>query len=270
MNEIFNGRAGRVLRYSITASFVCLTTFLLFLSVQTMMSLRYVGAGISAATTITVSGKGEAYAVPNIGEFSYSVVSDKATVALAQEDATQKSNSITAYLKQAAIYEKDIKTTDYSIAPQYEWRQVACISNVPCPVSGKQVIIGYEVRQTTDIKVRDTAKSYDLLTGVGSRGATEVSGISFAVEHPEAVQAEARSKAILDAKTRAEVLAQSLGVSLVRIVSFDENNNGAYPAPMYAMEKGVSISTMSAPVAPNISVGQNKIESRVSIVYEIR
>jgi len=269
MNQLFNGRNAGVFQYTLIAGGVCLTVFIFALAVQTLLGLRYVGAGIAPTTTITVSGTGNAYVVPNLVEFSYSVVSDKPTVSEAQSEATKKSNEISGYLKQFGIDEKDIKTTGYSIAPRYEWRQVTCQANLPCP-SGKQVLLGYEVRQTTDIKVRDTAKSGDLLAGVGLHGAIEVSGLSFTVENPDATQAEARDKAIADAKTKAGVLAKSLGVSLVRIVSFNESNGSYRPPVMYGMEKGMVATDMSASVAPTISVGQNKIESSVSITYEIR
>jgi len=269
MNPLFEGRAGSVLKYSVIAGSMCLVVFLLALAVQTVGGLRFIGAGIAPTTTITVNGTGDTYAVPDIGEFTYSVVSDKSTVAAAQQDATQKSNDIAAYLKEAGIAEKDIKTTNYSIAPQYQWQQASCAIGVMCP-PGKQVLTGYEVRQSNDIKVRDTAKAGDLLTGVGTRGATEVSGLSFTVENPDAVQADARGKAIADAKTKAEVLARSLGVTLVRVVSFSENAGG-YPQPiMYGMEKSMVVGAGAAPSTPTISVGQNKITSNVSVTYEIR
>ena len=269
MTPLFEGRTGSVLKYSVVTASACLAVFLLALAVQTVFGLRFIGAGIAPSTTITVNGTGDTYTVPDIGEFTYSVVSDKPTVAAAQQDATAKSNAISAYLKEAGIVDKDVKTVNYSIAPQYQWQQVACAVGAICP-PGKQVLTGYEVRQSNDVKVRDTAKAGDLLTGVGTRGATEVSGLSFTVEDPDAVQAEARDKAIADAQSKAKVLARSLNVTLVRVVSFSENNGG-YPQPvMYGMEKSMAVGAANAPATPDISVGQNKITSNVSVTYEIR
>ncbi len=130
---------------------------------------------------------------------------------------------------------------------------------------------GYEVRQSTTVKVRDTAKAGDLLAGVGDKGATELSGLNFTFDKPEATQTEARNKAIADAKAKADELAKQLGVHLVRVVSFSESGSG-YPQP-YAYGRGGATANQamdSKAVAPEISVGQNNVTDDVSITYEIK
>lgn len=229
---------------------------------------------IAPAHTITISGEGEALAVPDIALFTFSVVSLKATVAEAQNDNATKINAVTAYLKEAKIDAKDIQTSDYSVNPQYEYQTAVCpqVSYSPtggtsyCP-GGKQVLKGYEVRQTTTVKIRDTAKAGDMLSGVGAKGATEVSGLTFTVDELDAVKEEARAKAVADARAKAEKLARSLGVSLGSVVSFDESGSGMYARPM-AYD---AVSSMAGKaVAPEISVGQSKITSNVSVTFEIR
>src|SRR3989344_4111193 len=261
MNEFFNTRAGKTL---VIISIV----FLAVLTLGQIQGLRYIGAGVQPANTIKVSGYGEAFGAADIATFNFSVVSEKSTVAAAQTDATNKINAITKYLKDAGIEEKDIQTTDYSVNPQYEYNQIVCVS-YPCP-GGKQLLKGYQVRQTTTIKVRDLAKAGELLTGVGGKGATEVSGLNFTFDDPNKLQNDARGKAISDAKTKADQLAKQLGVSLVRVVSFNENGGG-YPTPMYyAKDTAVGMGGAEPARAPEISVGQNKVTSNVSVTYEIR
>ncbi len=260
MNEFFSSGWGKAL----------LILAIVFLGVQTaagLENLRYIGAGITPSNVVSVSGYGEAFGEPDLATFSFSIVSDKLTVANAQADATAKINAVTNYLTDAGIDKKDIQTSDYSVQPQYDYVQQACAGGY-CP-GGKQVLRGYEVRQSTTVKVRDTTKAGDLLTGVGTKGATEVSGLSFTFDDPYKLQNDSRAKAIADAKKKAQELAKELGVSLVRVVSFSENGNT--PGPMY-YAKGLSMSAAesSAPAAPDISVGQNKVTSNVSVTYEIR
>jgi len=259
MNDIF--KAGPV-----KWVLIVLTVFLAITSLGALLNLRYIGAGVAAANTISVSGHGEAVAVPDIATFNFSVVSDKPTVAEAQADATAKANATTKYLTDAGIDKKDIQTSDYSINPQYDYIQGVC-TNGYCP-GGKQVLKGYEVRQSTTVKVRDTAKAGDLLAGVGSAGATELSGLNFTFDDPTAVQTDARTKAISDAKAKADTLARELGVSIVRVVSFNESSGGTPSPIMYAM--GSSASMDAKAVAPNISTGQNKVTDDVTVTYEIR
>lgn len=283
MEQLFEGVSGSRLRVAILASVVLLAVFLGLQSLSSLMNLRYIGAGVMPANTIVVSGHGEALVVPDIATFSFSVVSEKTTVAAAQDEATSKINAITKYLTDSGVEKKDIQTSDYSVYPQYEYQNAVCPASAPvsangavssaayyCP-PGKQVLKGYQVRQTTTIKVRDTAKAGDLLTGVGTKGATEVSGLNFTFDDPNKVQDEARNEAIADAKAKADVLAKQLGVSLVRVVSFNENGN--YPMP-YAYGRGGAAVTNQAmdskAVAPEISIGQNKVTNDVTITYEIR
>lgn len=268
MDALFNGPFGDKTRVAVFVVVVLLAVFLGFKAFAEFMSLRYIGAGVSPANTITVSGYGEASGVPDIATFTYSVVSLKATVAAAQEEATTKANAITAYLKEAGVADRDIQTSNYSIYPQYDWVQEACV-NGACP-TGRQVLRGYEVRQSTTVKVRDVAKAGDLLAGVGTRGATEVSGLQFTFDDPHRGEDEARGEAIADAKSQAEKLADQLGVSIVRVVSFSENGGG-YPYPVAYGRGGMETLAQDASnKAPTISTGENKVTSTVSITYEIR
>ena len=286
---MFEGREGAWLRWGVISAVVLLAAFLLVQTLSALVGLRYIGTGVAAANTISVSGHGENLAVPDIATFNFSVVSDKATVADAQAEASAKSNAITAYLTGAGVDTKDIQTSGYSINPQYTYQNAVCPQTVApavapdvsmgssgssvsssavvyCP-PGKQTLTGYEVSQSTTIKVRDTSKAGDLLAGVGSKGATNVSGLTFTFDDPTAVQAAARNKAIADAKSKAEALASQLGVSLVRVVSFNENQGGSYPQPvMYSTASGAS----NKALAPTISPGQNTTTDDVTITYEIK
>lgn len=262
----FEGSTGEKLRKALFVTVVVLAVFLAVQVIGAVMQWRYIGAGIAAANTITVSGHGESVGVPDIATFTFSVVSDKATVADAQADATTKANATTDYLTTQGVSKDDIQTSNYSIQPQYTYSSGVC-TNGFCPPSN-QVLKGYEVRQTTTVKVRDTSKAGTLLAGVGGTGATEVSSLNFTFDDPSAVQTQARDKAIADAKQKADVLAKQLGVSLVRVTAFNENAGGTVPQPMvYSMATG---GTSKAAVAPTISIGQNKVTDDVSVTYEIR
>lgn len=271
MDSLFEGNNGNRIRTGVFVVIVLLAVFLGLKSLAEAQGLRYIGAGLPPSNTISVSGYGEAFGVADIATFSFSVMSEKSTVAAAQKEATDKVNAITAYLKDAGIDAKDIQTTDYSVYPQYDYETMACAPGVYCP-GGKQVLRGYQVRQTTTVKARDTAKAGDLLTGVGGKGATEVSGLNFTFDDPNMLQDEARGEAIADAKTKADELAKQLGVRLVRVVSFNESGSG-YPVPMYARDASFGmggVANETKAVAPEISLGQNKVTTNVSVTYEIR
>src|SRR3989344_1399035 len=220
-----------------------LALFLLMMTVGELKSLRFIGSGVPATNTITVTGEGEVFAVPDIAEFNASVLEVGTDVKSAQDKATKKINDIYAYLKDAGIDEKDIRTIDYTANPQYEWQSQVCQESGYCPPGGRQVLKGYEVSQTLSVKVRDTEKAGDLLAGVGGKSVSSVSGLNFTVDDQEAVEAEARDEAIADAKAKAAVLAKSLGVSLVRIVDFQESGQ---PISLYREKLAYDMATEGA------------------------
>jgi hypothetical protein len=135
-----------------------------------------------------------------------------------------------------------------------------------CP-PGKSVLTGYDVSETITVKVRNLDNAGTIFASIGSLGVQNVNGLDFSVDNPGAVQAQARATAIADAQSKAKLLAQQLGVNLVRIVSFTEDN-GTVPQPLvYAM----NASTGAVPKAatPTIATGQEKVTDNVTITYEI-
>lgn len=251
-----------------TAALGFLTVFLCIAAIGELKGLRYIGTGVAATNTITVSGEGEVFAVPDTATFSITVMEEAKDVADAQEVATEKANAIIAYLKKEGVDEKDIRTADYSVYPQYDYLQAVC-SGGYCP-GGKQELRGFQVSQTLTVKVRDTKKAGDLLSGVGELGASSVSGLSFTIDDEDELNQEARGMAIADAREKAEELSRELGVRIVRVVGFSESDYG-YPVPYaYGMGGDTAVRAESVKSSPEIPVGENKIVSNVNVTYEIR
>jgi uncharacterized protein len=263
-------RTNYLMRIAGACALSLLAVFLLVASLYAFKSMRYVGSGVSASNTISVSGNGEVFAVPDTATFSVTVQERGKVVADAQKAATEKGNAIIAYIKKEGVEEKDVRTTDYNVNPEYEYSNGACTGGYCAP--GKQTLVGFTVTQTLTVKVKDTEKAGKLLSGVGELGASSVSGLSFTIDNEEELQAEARDKAIAEAKMKADELARALGVSVVRVVGFSENEYQPYYAYNRAsmeMDAMGGMAMKSAP-SPEIPVGENKITSDVNITYEIR
>jgi len=246
---------------------IVLIVLAVFLAVETLGALKYLRDINPAYNSISVSGTGEVISVPDVATFSFAVSADASEVSDAQKLVTEKTEVILTELKSLGIEEKDIKTTDYSVWPKYTYESMVCSSTF-CPPS-RQVPDGYTANHSISIKIRKTQDAGKALALVGAKGATNLSGISFTVDDPEKMLNEARSKAITDAKNKAKILSQELGVRLVRVVNFYDNTGGG-PMPYYAEGMGAdSIKTSTMPV-PTIPMGENKVTVNVTVIYEIR
>jgi uncharacterized protein len=251
-----------------TAILVVLVLLSLFLLAETLGAFKeysYIGRGTYATNVITVTGRGEATAIPDTGSFSFSVTEIGKTVATAQESASKKINAILDAVKAMGVEDKDIKTTSYNSYPRYEYNNIVCV-RAPCPSS--QVLVGYEVSQTVSIKVRKTADAGAVLTKVGTLGAENISGLSFVVDDTDSVNAQARDKAIADAKLKAKALGKSLGIHLSKIVNFYESGDQTQPV-YYGKTMSAEAVNMGSPTIPQIPTGENMVVSNVTITYEV-
>ncbi len=228
----------------------------------------------SGPTTISVTGEGEATAIPDIGKFSFSVMAEGVDAVKAREESNTKTNAVMAFLKDKGVEEKDIKTESYNLYPKYKYEQKPCLmgsyKNTGEYCSSEQVQDGFEVAQTISVKVRNIDQAGELVAGVGDKGAMNLSGLEFTIDDTSALEDEARKEAIVDAKAKAEVLAKELNVKLQRMVSYYEDENGG-PMPYYSMEEDMMKTAMNeSSVSPELPVGENTTKSKVTITYQVR
>lgn len=248
----------------------------LFFSVKFLSEFKSYGMmGSNEANTITLSGHGEVTAVPDIANVYFTISKEAKTVKEAQAGVATIEKKALDFLKEKNIDEKDIKTTTASVYPKYDYVRTLCpqieIGGVSQPDyncgTGKSVLVGYTASESITVKVRNTDDVGDIMQGLGATGVSNLSGPNFAIDNEDALEAEARKKAINDAREKAKVLAKDLGVRLGRIVNFSEGDNYF---PMYAKSAMMDSAVSSAPAPAEIPKGENTISSDVTITYEIR
>lgn len=291
MKELHQKLFGEGSKSIVTVVTICIAVVALFFLVKTIKVVKeigFVGGGVSATNTIMVSGEGEAFAIPDVSIVRVTLHEEGKTFAVTQKKVTEKEAKILAFLKEKGIDKKDIKTDNYSINPKYEWQSTgrelsACAEGQPCVMTampcagvecapGKNVQVGFDAYETLAVKVRNTDAVGEIIDGVGKLAPSEVSTPEYAVDNDDAVVEEARSKAIAQAKAKAEKLADELGVKLIRVVSYSDNGNNMpymnYGSAMMTKES-LADNTAAAPM-PELPKGQNKYTSNISITYEIR
>lgn len=219
--------------------------------------------------SITVTGTGEVYATPDIAELRATISGESKNRSESIAKQAEIKQKVLAVLKEYSVNEKDYKTEYISTNPKYEWQRSAvyCVT-YPCPQpEGKQVINGYVTDELLVIKVRNIDNAGKIYEALVASGVQNISGPNMMIDDEESLKSTARQNAINDAKIKAKQLTRELGVRKVKIVGFSENTGG-YVMPMYANDSAMMKSAGSAEL--NISAGQNKITSNVTITYEIR
>jgi len=242
----------------IIVGIVLLVSFTVWVNVDIQNKVRETG------NTITVSDTGEVYAKPDLALTTFSVITEEKTVAEALSKNTEKMNAIIDFVKGQGVEDKDLKTTSFNVYPRYEWREEK--AEIPPYPSGERVLVGYEVRQSLEVKIRDMEKIGTIIEGATEAGANQVGDLQFTIDKEDELKAQAREQAIEKAKTKAEELASQLGVNLIRIVDFSE---GVTIPRYYGLEKEAAMG-LGGGETPQIETGENKIEVTVTITYEIK
>ncbi len=204
---------------------------------------------------ISVSGEGKAYAKPDIALVSFGVH----TRSFKSQDAVNENNkimdSVVKSIKDLGVEDKDIQTTLYNLTPVYDFTE-----------SGR-VFKGYSLDQQLRVKIRNFNKINDILDKGTLEGANTVSDLQFTVDDIEKVRAEAREKAIVQARKKATVLANQAGLKIEKLVNISEGF-GPGPVPFYG--QGFGVTEVKEFVGPQIQTGQLEVSSTITLTYRVR
>jgi uncharacterized protein YggE len=209
--------------------------------------------------TITVSGDAHVSAVPDIAELTFGVQVERAPTAKAAiEGITKNMTAIIDATKKSGVEEKDIATENFWLSPAYDYPD------------GRQVLRGYSAGQSLRVKVRNLDSVGDVLSAATAAGANQAGDVRFTFDDTDELQAQARNMAIAEAKAKAAVLANDLGVHLGKLKGFNEGYMGAPTAPMMMRaEAGVAMDKADM-ASLQLPSGEQEITAQVSLTYEVR
>lgn len=216
---------------------------------------------------VAFQGEGKVTAKPDVAKLQITVISDNKILTYAEEDNTKRANAVIGFLKKQGIAEKDIKTTGYYVSPQYSYPR-SCFGPVPCPPVERTKIIGYQIQNSIDVTLRDTAKVGEVLDGVVESGVDQISNLQFTIDDPDQLKSQARDKAIADARKKAERLAQQLGKRVGKIVAFSES--GGFPPIIFARDAQLGKGGDLGGELPRVEPGENEITVSVNVTYEFK
>lgn len=233
--------------------------------------------------TITVSGRGEVSRAPDIAHTTLGVEMTAPTVQEATRLANSRMNEVLSALEKVGVAKKDIQTTSLNIgfertyppppppvplaAPTTRATPKGAPSTEPAPEAPQpaQPAGFYRVTNMVQVTIRDLTKLGPVLDAAVSAGANAAYGVSFGIDDPKALEAEARAKAMEHAHAQAEQLAKLAGHSLGDVVSIGEEFGGGPIRPMMMAKVAMAESYGGTPV----SAGEVSVSSQVQVVYRI-
>jgi uncharacterized protein len=217
------------------------------------------------ARTITVTGEGKITAKPDLARVSLSVVSTGATVEAVSTDNNQKMAAIAQEIKNLGIKAEDIQTSQYNLYPQYDYNNPIYLEGDVKTEAPR--ILGYNLSQSLDVKIRDLALIDQVLDKGTAAGANQVGALSFEIDDDGALKQDARDEAFKIAREKADKMASAAGVRIGRVVTFSEGFGG--PMPVYANFSREMAQDSASAVGAAVEVGSQELAINVSVTYEI-
>lgn len=216
---------------------------------------------------ISVSGTGKAEAAPDIARFVFGTEFSEADRATASEKARLDAARIREALRKGGVKDEDIRTLRISVEPVIEYHE-AQRRGALAPLTPK--VVGYTARIAMEAALRDLDAAGGLVDEAVRAGATLVEGPIMEIDNPQELSDQARSRAMVDARRRADILAQAGGFRIGPVVTVTETDGGGVMP--YARGGAMMAVAEAAPGTPSshIDPGLTTVSARVDVVFEIR
>ena len=226
-----------------------------FLLLAAFSALRSPAAAqTSDSPQIRVTGRATVSVRPEEASVDVGVVTEAPEAKDAARLNAQKLDFVLKAIRNALGSGANFETVSYSLNPVYRY---------PEPRT-EPVLRGYSASNVVRVKELALDKVGEVIDLATSSGANSVSNIAFGLRDEAAAKARALREAAIDAKAKADALADALGVQVLGILSVSEGEPDIIrPLPTYRAEMAM------AQAAPPTPVEAGAIEVRASVTLSV-
>ncbi|HLN85838.1 MAG TPA: SIMPL domain-containing protein [Candidatus Limnocylindrales bacterium] len=206
--------------------------------------------------SITVNGEATIAAEPDQAQIDIGVTTQARTAPEASRENAERLGRVVAEVKKLLSKTDEVKTSGYALNPQYRY-----------PQGGKPEIVGYLANNIVRIKTAKLDDVGKLIDAAMQAGANNINRLMFTLKDEEAARLDALRQASAKAKAKAEAIAASLGLKILRIASVTEGERTFQPIYRQTpMARGEALTAQApTPVEP----GTVDVKSTVSLTAEV-
>jgi len=207
----------------------------------------------NSAPQISVTGEGKVKIVPDQAVVTVGFQNsgkDAKEVKTLNDEVVDK---VIKFLKKNGVPATDYKTNNVSLYKSYDYEKKK---------------YNFQANQTLSITLKDLTKYDEIMMGLNDAGVNMIQGVEFKSSKMEEYERDARKKAILNAKQKAQdyvsVLGQKVGIALL----ITDNSQSYYPQTMY---KGNVMAMAVDGAAPRetLAVGEIEVNTNVSVTFAL-
>lgn len=215
--------------------------------------------------SITVTGDADVRVVPDEVLLILGVEIGDTNLNTAKNQNDARITQVINKLKSMGVDQKYIQTDRLSIDPRYSDSYT------------RTSVIGYVVRKTIAVTLKDISKFEDVLTSSLDLGVTNVYTVDFRTTELRKYRDQARSLAINAAREKAQAMAKELGMKVGKPVTIREEYSNWWSSYSWRWGGGGMSQNVVQNVGPGGSMpdessfapGQITVNARVSITFDI-
>lgn len=232
---------------------------------QTCWRSLLVALGLGVLVSMSVRAQVPERAISVRGEGVVRVVPDQATIRLgivtidedpeeARRRNAEASREAMNAVRELGIDERKIRMELLRLQPRREYD----------PDTRRTIDVGFEAERLVVVELDDLEKLPALVARVVQRGANRIESITYGLADEDVVREEALRAAVVNARAKAQLIAETLGVSLGPVQRVDEQSFD-FPRPVFAMQRMEMSAAKDAAEPEPAAYAAGEIEVRTSV-----
>lgn len=213
----------------------------------------------SLVDTIVVTGMGQMTAAPDKATIQVAVENEGPTSAAALDANSKDTQKVLERLKAEGVTEDQIATTGVVVYPNRYYDQQ----------SGQEKITGYHAQNTLTVTFKNNLDTIDqVFAAMTEAGADNVYGPTWQLSEDSAVIGQVLTKAIANARLKAEAIAADQGVRLGEAINISESS-GYGGGPIYDYPLRASAEQAGSVTEPPIVPQNIDVTASVTVTYRM-
>jgi uncharacterized protein YggE len=209
---------------------------------------------MSRTPSITVNADAIISAEPDQAQIDIGVTTQARSAPDASKENADRAARVLAEVRKILSKSDEVRTSGYTLNPQYRY-----------PKDGKPEIVGYVATNIVRIKMAKLDDVGKLIDAAMQAGANNINRLVFTLKDEEATRHEALRQASAKARAKADAIAASLGLKVVRVKTVTEGERSFQPV-VRQMARAESLAAQApTPIEP----GTVDVRSAVTLTVEV-
>ena len=216
-------------------------------------------ADVVPPPVLVVTGNAEILAVPDEATVRLGIVRQASSAQAAQDQANAGAQEILDAVGKTGVRPQQIQTSRLTLTPIY----------APRNPDGRDTprIVAYNASNTVSVRLDNLALVGPVIDAGLKAGANQLEGVQFGLRNDLPSREEALKQAVMEGRSKAQVMANALNVKLGEVLEVSEGGVSVVPRGDFFPLSGRAAEFAAAPTP--VSPGQLEIHANVTIRYRI-